>query len=63
MFKKYEVLSEAYETMNRFANESFCKMLDAETVEDVIAYSAQHEAFVKAASAIHEQIMEVLGQL
>lgn len=63
MFKKYEALSEAYETMIRFANEALCKMMEAEAVEDVIAYGAQNEAFMKAATAIHEQIMEVLKQL
>lgn len=63
MFKKYEALSETYETMIRFANESICKMIEAETAEEVIIHDAQHEAFMKAASAIHEQIMEVLRQL
>lgn len=63
MFKKYEALSEAYETMIRFANESICKMIEAETAEEVIIHDAQHEAFMKTASAIHEQIMEVLRQL
>lgn len=63
MFKKYEALSEAYDTMLRFANEALCKMLEAETVEDVIIHDAQHEAFMKAAAAIHDQIMEVLNQL
>lgn len=63
MFKKYEALSEAYETMTRLANESICKMLEAETAEEVIFHEAQHEAFMKAASAIHEQIMKELRQL
>ena len=63
MFKKYEALSEAYDTMIRFANESICKMLEAETAEEVIVYEAQHEAFMKAATAIHEQIMKELRQL
>ena len=63
MFKKYEALSEAYDTMLRFANESFCRMLEAETAEDIIIHDAQYEAFKKAAAAIHDQIMETLNQL
>lgn len=63
MFKKYEALSEAYDIMHRLANESVCKMIEAETAEEVIFHEAQHEAFMKAASAIHEQIMKELRQL
>lgn len=63
MFKKYEALSEAYETMHRLANESICKMIEAETAEEVIIHEAQHKAFMKAATAIHEQIMKELRQL
>lgn len=63
MFNKYEALTKAYDTMIRFANESFCKMLEAETTEDLIIHDAQQEAFMKAAAAIHDQIMEVLNQL
>ena len=63
MFKKYEALSEAYETMHRLANESICKMIEAETTEEVIFHEAQYEAFMKAASAIHGQIRDVLKQL
>lgn len=63
MFKKYEALSEAYETMNRLANESICKMLEAETAEEVIIHEARHEAFREAAKAIHEQIIKELRQL
>lgn len=63
MFEKYDALTKAHETMFRLANEACCKMLEAETPEEVTIYEAQHNAFLKAAEVINDQILEVLDQL
>lgn len=62
MFEKYKALSEAYEMMYKLANEVLEKMLDTETLEELNLCKAKHEAFMEAATAIHEMIMKTMKQ-
>lgn len=60
MPEKYEVLLKAYDKMICLASESRGRLLEAKTTEEINIHYAQHEAFIKAAEAIREQMKEVL---
>jgi hypothetical protein len=63
MFKKYETLSEAYKAMVRLADEFYCKMMEAETAEEVMIHNECYEAFMKAATTIEELVMKAQQEL